>query len=214
MESNNNEKKYFDLDALLKPDETINLYGHNTPSKGKLQRMLLAGYYALRWIDEKIDNITDFIENITALRNESERIIGLPAASEKNDYVIILDAAKKFTESDMIIEADVANSFDASVIDGYRIQAKLNNGLHIVWTFDANKKYLSKKLFSGSVEYTGETEKDIEKLIPLLVKAGYVLKRVSGAGVNGDSGYRYIFEYKTDSNDKIDIFTNEDGEIK
>lgn len=83
--NNDNEKKYLDLDALLKPDESINFYAQNIPSKGKLQRMLLAGYYALRWIDEKIDNITDFIENITALRNESERIIGLPAP-EKNDY--------------------------------------------------------------------------------------------------------------------------------
>lgn len=161
---NGNDKKYFDLDALLKPDESINLYGQNLPSKGKIQRMLLAGYYALRWIDEKIDNITDFIENITALRNESERIIGSLPALEKNDYDVILDAAKKFTESGMIIEADIANSFNASKIDGYRIQAKLTDGLYVVWTFDSNKKYLSKKLFTGGMEYTGENHrtKDIE----------------------------------------------------
>lgn len=78
--------EFFKIDDLLKDGESINPYGgfDYQPSKGKLNRMILAGYYALRWINEKLDNAQDFVENILALRAEANRIVGeLPAPKNK-----------------------------------------------------------------------------------------------------------------------------------
>lgn len=123
----NLEKKsqFFDLEKILSPDESINFYSQNLPSAGKLNRMLLAGYYALRWIDEKIDNVTQFMENILAVRNEAERIIGLPEKTETSKKIecekVFGDHAKKINPADLYTDKICVNCEETNAKKYYEI---------------------------------------------------------------------------------------------
>lgn len=59
-----------------------------------------------------------------------------------------------------------------------------------------------------------KTATEIEMLILLLVKAGYYLRTVNVAEVNGEPGYHYVFSEKNDLDKyRIIVSVNEDGNI-
>lgn len=219
MDNNDNKFEFLKINDLIKDGEAINLYTQNIPSAGKLNRMLLAGYYALRWIDEKIDNVTQFMENVLAIRTEAERISGYLPESEKTENLFHVEQSEK----KKILVFEYGDKGAQKIGNLTSVSGEIDNIAGYHWEEDNGENISTEEQyeeFVNAVIHYFHKEKnpeirEIDTVTQFLNKHGYELRDVE----NTEYMPLYIYEKYTEVDGEkynpkeIEIFAENNGDV-